>query len=318
MSRGLASILLLLAVVVRSDAAQLRIATWNLEWLMTPATMRDLRPHCASERPKGRRDPRALPCDVAAELDRSAADFAALAGYARNLAADVVALQEVDGPEAAALVFRGYSFCFTRRRALQNNGFAVRRGLPYRCGADFEPLSLDGAVRSGAELILYPDDAREIRLLSVHLKSGCGARLLDAPTDACRDLARQVAPLESWIDAQAAAGRRFAVLGDFNRELLRDVGPAKSPEGALQRLWPEIDDGEPVGADLTNAAQGEPFLNCGPHQAFPGYIDHILLGERLRAQYEPRSFRRLTYLPRDAVRRKLSDHCPVSIRVDIR
>lgn len=41
-------------------------------------------------------------------------DFAALARYAANLDADVIALQEVDGPEAAARVFdpNEYDFFF--------------------------------------------------------------------------------------------------------------------------------------------------------------------------------------------------------------
>ena len=75
-----------------------------------------------------------MPCDVAHELARSGEDIAALRRYAQDLDADIVALQEVDGAEAARLVFPDYEFCFSGRVAVQNNGFAIRRGLPFACG----------------------------------------------------------------------------------------------------------------------------------------------------------------------------------------
>lgn len=63
----------------------LKLATWNLEWLTT--------------RPKG--DP-GLPEDAG---PKAAEDIEALRRYADVLDADVVAFQEVDGPEVAARVF---------------------------------------------------------------------------------------------------------------------------------------------------------------------------------------------------------------------
>ncbi|MEZ5459546.1 MAG: hypothetical protein R3E65_09640 [Steroidobacteraceae bacterium] len=54
---------------------------------------------------------------------------------------------------------------FTSRKHVQNTGFAIRRGLPFRCG-EYRPLSLNGRVRRGAELVLFPGEARELHLLS--------------------------------------------------------------------------------------------------------------------------------------------------------
>ena len=253
---------------------------------------------------------RRLPCDVAFRFERSARDFDVLARYARRLDADVIALQEADGPEAARLVFRGYSFCFTARRHPQNNGFAIRAGLPHRCGRDVTALSLRDSLRRGAELILFPGEPREVHLLSVHLKAGCSRDPLDTRSEACRDLSRQVSALEAWIDAQARAGRRFAVLGDFNRQLLRERS-----DGKARGLWPAIDDGEPPEADLLNAAEGQRFRNCTPGQRYSEYIDFIVLSRSLGQAVVPGSFERLTYRPTDAHRAQLSDHCPVAIRV---
>lgn len=282
----------------------LRIAAWNLEWLIAPEAFRHLAKDCVPRDASAGPRERFIPCNVADQLERSSADFRALARYAALLDADVVALQEVDGPAAARRVFPNYTFCFTRREGVQNTGFAIRPGIAHRCGADHVALSLDDQVRRGAELILFPDTPREIRLLSVHLKSGCPRRPLDDPRDACRTLARQVAPLEQWIDAQATAGRRFAVLGDFNHDLLAESGRA---------FWGDLNDGEPRGASLVNVAAGHPFINCAADQNYTSYIDHVLLGETLATHRVAGSFVRVTFNTRDALQRKLSDHCPVGV-----
>src|SRR5690349_2760923 len=303
------SLLLPFAGTSHAAPAELKIATWNLEWFMTPETMRALTPACTpADAPRdGAR--RAVPCDVAHELARSREDIAALKKHARALNADVIALQEVDGPDAARLVVPGYQFCFSGRIAVQNNGFAIRRGLPYVCAPDVTDLSMNDDVRRGVELRLFPDSAQEMRLLSVHLKSGCARDALDSSRPSCAELARQVPALERWIDAQAAGHRPFAVLGDFNRDLRR--------EPAGQSIWADIDDADPPDADLVNTAEGQSFQNCMNSQTFSGYIDYILLGRQMAQGLVDGSFGRELFPPKDALRRKLSDHCPVFIRLRV-
>ena len=296
----------------------LRIATWNMEWLIAPNAFRKLADECVHEGASPGRRERFIPCNVALKKERSEADFRAIARYVRELRADVIALQEVDGVDAARRVFEDHDFCFTRRKAVQNTGFAIRKGVPHRCGEDFTALSLDGRVRRGAELIVYPGEPREFRLLSVHLKSGCARPPLDAPREACAILSRQVPVLERWIDGQAAAGRRFAVLGDFNHDLLgKDMrgtpGPARNERGEPRDLWAEIDDGDPPGARLVNVAAGQRFRNCHSDQNHRPYIDHVVLGEKLAAWRVPGSFVRLAYSTPDALQRKLPDHCPMGV-----
>ena len=290
-------------------APTLKLATWNLEWFMRPETLKSLAAGCTpAEAPRdGAR--RAVPCDVAQEMLRSGEDIAAMRDYAKTLDADVVALQEVDGADAARLLFKDYDFCFSGRSAVQNNGFAIRRGLPHACGPDVVAMSLDDDVRRGVELRLFPGTARELRLLSVHLKSGCARDPLDSNKPSCQELTRQIPFLGQWIDSQAAGHRAFAVLGDFNRDLRREPsGPA---------VWSQIDDGDPPEADLVNTAEGQTFQNCMPSQTFSGYIDYILLGRRMARGLVANSFGRELYRPKDAARRKLSDHCPVFIRLRV-
>lgn len=288
------------------NGGSLRLATWNLEWLIAPSSFQELKSHCV---PKGAPPaPRTLPCDVAQGLERSERDFAALARYARELNADVIALQEVDGESAARLVFPGYTFCFTHRAHVQNNGFAIRADVPHRCGPDLESLSLADSLRRGAQVVLYPGEPREMHLLSVHLKSGCADKPLRNDDRACHDLTRQIPLLRQWIDEQERAGLPYAVLGDFNRDLLADSGPGG--------LWRQLS-GPAEKPRVINAASGQAFRNCVPGQGYAAYIDHILLSRRLAAALVPGSFERLTYRPVDARRARLSDHCPVSVRTDI-
>jgi len=288
---------------------ELKLATWNLEWFMKPETLRALTPACLpSDAPRdGAR--RSVPCDVAHELTRSGEDIAALRRHARALDADVIALQEVDGPDAARLLFPEYEFCFSGRVAVQNNGFAIRRGLPFACGPDLMDISLGDDVRRGVELRVFPTTSNEIRLLSVHLKSGCSRDSLDSARRGCPELARQIPALEKWIDTQAREQRAFAVLGDFNRDLRRE-SPGIS-------LWGDIDDADPPEADLVNTAEGQTFQNCSPSQTFSGYIDYIVLGRRAARGLVKDSFGRALYPPQEAARRKLSDHCPVFIRLRV-
>jgi endonuclease/exonuclease/phosphatase family metal-dependent hydrolase len=271
--------------------------------------MRALTPACTpADAPRdGAR--RGIPCDVAHELARSGEDIAAMRKYARGLDPDIVSLQEVDGANAARLIFPDYEFCFSGRVAVQNNGFAIRRGIPFACAADVSDLSLNDDVRRGVELRVFPGTPRELRLLSVHLKSGCARDPLDSTKASCSELARQVPALERWIDAQAAEHKPFAVLGDFNRDLRRE------PAGIS--LWGDIDDANPPDADLVNTAEGQTFQNCTPSQTFSGFIDYIILGRVMARGLVENSFGRELYGPRDAERRKLSDHCPVFIRLRV-
>ncbi len=296
-------------VLAAKVPAEIRIATWNLEWFMKPETLRALAPACAPRDAPRDGARRGIPCDVAHAQARSQEDISALSRYARALDADVVALQEVDGADAARLVFPNHEFCFSGRVAVQNNGFAIRRGIPFACGADVVDLALADDVRRGVDLRLFPGTPAEIALLSVHLKSGCARDPLDSTRPSCRELRRQLPFLEAWIDARAAEQRPFAVLGDFNRDLRQE------PAGVS--FWKDIDDADPPAADLVNTAEGQKFQNCSPAQTFSGYIDYIILGRDLARGLVEGSFGRALYRPRDAARRKLSDHCPVFIRLRV-
>ena len=280
MTRLLLMILLLAPIAAR--AADLKLATWNLEWL--------------TERPAGSR---ALPDDVS---PKRAEDIARLATYAAALDADVVAMEEVDGPQIAARVFPPdrYALHFTKDRVVQRVGIAVRSTIPFTANPDLVALDVydDGApqrLRSGADITLTLPGGL-LRILAIHLKTGCNRDRLSSPRPACSVLNRQIPALQGWIAQRAREGVPFVIMGDFNRrmdgndQLLRALSTAaplaRATEGRNSPCW-----------------GGEPF------------IDHILAGGAARAWMQPDSLRVLVYRERDAAwKERLSDHCPVSVR----
>ena len=261
--------------------AVLKVATWNLEWLTT--------------RPKG--DPE-LPDNV---VPKGVEDIAALRRYADTLDADVVAFQEVDGPEVAAQVFAPdrYRIVITDDRVTQRVGFAVRRGLTVERNPDLVGLDVyPGAhrrLRSGADITLVLPGGR-LRLLAMHLKSGCNEARLDGPSRNCETLGRQVAPLQGWIAQRREEGVPFVLLGDLNRRMDRreELMAALSSSGPLLRA---------------TEGHGSPCWGGG------SFIDHIIAGGAARSWMQPDSLRVLVYRETGpAAKERLSDHCPVSVR----
>ena len=250
---------------------------------------------------------------------RSDADYETLARYARVLDADVIAFQEVNGPRAAARVFpsRDYSLHFSGRHDPRYddiyNGFAVRKGRFDRVvKRDHEALGLGSnaryQLRWGVDLMVSRD-GRRLRLLNVHLKSKCfGKSLRDPRSRPCRTLARQVEPLEAWIDARWREGVPFVVLGDFNRAFDR--------HGRRDHLWSAIDDGDPPGLELHRLPAGRDptcWRGTSLHHRHP--IDFFVFGARAWKRVDPGSFRQIVWTDADAdPRRGLpSDHCPIAV-----
>ncbi len=271
------------------------IATWNLEWLVAPGTAHAGRLACRS----GQRS--SLPCDVVKDLSRDSADLSRLAAYVRKLDADIVAFQEVENTEIAREVFRGYRICMATGTGAQQVGFAVRPHLPHRCGPEVESLSMQGRSRKAMSMLLTPVHGDPIELLVVHLKSGCSRDPLDSGSASCRLLAQQAEQLGEWIGARRE--QPFIVLGDFNR-----VPPA-SPDDAFWQLL-QTDHAGLVAEQL-------PFGNCYIGQPYWQFIDHILISPGLRHRLIADSPRHTGFRSTDVVRYRLSDHCPVSISLNM-
>ena len=285
----------------------IRIASWNLNLL-----------HWRTGKALWRR-----------AVARSESDYRTLARYARDLNADVIAFQEVNGPRAAARVFppRDYSLHLSGRHdprydGIYNdiyNGFAVRKGRFDRVEKrDYEALGLGSnpgvpyRLRWGVDLTVRWQ-GRTLRLLNVHLKSKCSGKSLTEPRDRpCRKLARQIEPLEAWIDARWREGAPFVVLGDFNRAMDR--------HGRRDHLWSALDDGDPPGLRLHRLPDGRErtcWRGTWRYRRHRDPIDFFVFGARAWQRVDAASFREVAWTDADAdPRRGLpSDHCPIAVDV---
>ena len=282
---ALVAVALAVSLIGPSEARELRLATWNIAWLT-------FKPPGHPDLPQGFRP-------------RTEDDLRRLRAYARDLNADVIALQEVDGPLAAARVFdpRAYEFHFADERDVQRAGFAIRRGLTWRANPDLVELDLvahaQRSLRRGADISVTVA-GRELRLLSVHLRGGCVRDDLDDPQRvACVQLRRQAEILSAWVAAREREGTAYAIVGDFNRRLADD-----------DSFWRIL----AGGFSLTRATEGQ---NPCWGRGWP-FIDHIVLGGAARAWLVPNSLFVLVYRERDAEvwQDRLSDHCPIRAILD--
>ena len=142
--------ILLLLLPCRVLGTELKLATWNLEWLTT--------------------SDRELPADV---HPKQPEDIDLLRRYAAELDADVIAVQEVDGPAVAARVFPPdkYSIHMSRDHVVQRVGIVVRRGIHYSVNPDLTGLDCQAASCAAASTsrfvtaaVAYPCRAPEDRL----------------------------------------------------------------------------------------------------------------------------------------------------------
>lgn len=266
-------------------ATELRIATWNLEHLDDT--------------------------DGHGCVGRSQSDYDAMARQAAALGADIVAFQEVENEAAARRVFPASTWdlamssrppmlassrCRVRPHATIGHlgtGFALRRGVDWRRHPDLSALGEGRPFQRWGTDITVTADGRELRLLSVHLRSGCWGAAQDDDgrrDDACALLRRQIARLKAWADARRSEGTPFVILGDFNRLL------ALPGDWAWRML-------SPPSAPL-RLATANIETRCDPH--YSSLIDHVIAGAGAQHMLLPGSVR-------EAPRRgRHPDHCAIS------
>jgi endonuclease/exonuclease/phosphatase family metal-dependent hydrolase len=273
-----ATVLLALLIPFQAHAADLKVATWNLDWLTT--------------RHAG--DP-SLPQDV---TPRAEEDFTRLAQYATELHADLIAIEEVDGFAAASKLFPRdeYSIHMTHDHVVQRVGIVVRRGLHYDINPDVTALDAHH-LRSGADITLHVGNS-DLRVLAVHLKTGCrNVPMPKAKSEACWELKEQIGPLTDWITERKTEGTPFLILGDFNRWM-------DGNDTFLASLR--------QAAPLVRATEG----HSSPCWGSENFIDHILAGGPAATWMQADTLRVLTYHETDqSLKDRLSDHCPVSVQL---
>lgn len=249
---------------------------------------------------------------------RSASDYDELRQYiGANFDEDsVVAFQEVENEAAAKRVFPADKFIIvmvqqefpaptnkcndetTQVRLPQRVGFAIGKNISFTQNPDLDALNVLPAgqwpLREGADITISTPSG-PVRLLSIHLKSGCPDPA--ATGGSCNQLLQQINPLEQWIETHIQAKQQFIILGDFNRRIAL-------PDPSF---WSQIDDGTPAAKlqILDRSPSGQPLVqSCSSHPGTP-FIDHLVVTGGIAAQVEDGSFKQL--------RTSLSDHCPIMV-----
>lgn len=276
------------------SAATLRVATWNME-------------HLAEFDGVGCRP-------------RTEADYAKMRDYVSQVNADVFAIEEVESAAAAARVFTPdkYQVVFEQRPASgrdgecrgepglkirnQGVGFAVRKGLDLQRNPDLSALALgDANLRWGVDITVHARDGQPLRLLGVHLKSGCFDS--NDPTPTCSTVFNQADVLQQWIAAREAdPSVPYVILGDWNRRLGKPN----------DKLWWEIRHSTKAGVMLKDL----PGARRPACSTFDSYIDHIVLSPAAAKTYRDGSFEEYTYEQTHAPEH-LSDHCAISVDLSI-
>ncbi|NVD07975.1 endonuclease/exonuclease/phosphatase family protein [Vibrio sp. JPW-9-11-11] len=283
-------LLVLLPLYVVADD-QLTFASWNLEWL--------------SSQPSAK-----FPSS-----QRNHLDYQALGRHFNALNSDVLAFQEVNDLESLGKVVGSDYHLYLSERSQpeyrqrqftdinQYTGFAVRKGVTVENKAD---LKLDrqstSKQRFAAYLVVNPNSDSPLHLLSVHLKARCSGAYKDNPS--CRTLNSQAKALNRWIIQREKHQQAYMIIGDFNHNLAYPN----------DWLWQTLTLGSKAKLATANTpavckvrSRKQPNKT---HQ-FRSLIDHVVTSQQLHVT----QVAQVTYDINELLRYRLSDHCPLRIRL---
>ncbi|MGO2013226.1 MAG: HAD family acid phosphatase [Pseudoalteromonas sp.] len=273
----------------QSVSQPLKVATWNVEHL-------------------------AFPIDTGCRI-RTPNEIAAMKVYAKNLNADIIALQEVDSKSALQQIFseddwqlimstRADSPAYTCRQTgasstQQKVAFAVKKSVPVLNVTPVEQLALARAgLRYGLQITVNTQQG-PTDILNVHMKSGCFVDdYLKSDSPACKTYAKQAPVLNNWIEKRENSSTPYIILGDFNHRI-------SAPYNRLTRTL--LNDTR--SASITTSQ----LLGC--HERYPAPIDHIIVGG-IDDKNIAKSAQVHKYKNMDD-KAMLSDHCAVSVSVSL-
>lgn len=361
LTRSICIMLISMVLPMQTEAAEFTLGNWNIQTLVYPG------------------DPKTVFPD---DHVRSSQDFADLKHWRDAVSADVIFLQEVTSPAALDAIFpvaQGWEHCISGQFAeaegqnithvctksdmtavkpttatrVQYPAVALRpeSRLKITAAVDYKPLDVtfddNGTIRRirwGLDVTIQAPAGSTLRVLNVHLKSGCfddfiSFRLWNTDpatgqpsSRACDTLGQQMYPLRKWIEAREAGGEAWMIVGDFNRRL--DAQPGAIPDEVWIALSGYSADRFGHDRDPRSDIQlfRQPYENMSVcwrefRQPNPSGIanpdsynilpiEFFIYGTRAATMIVPESEKQFPWPnPTSADKARLSDHCPSSVTI---
>ncbi|MBD1572528.1 endonuclease/exonuclease/phosphatase family protein [Vibrio sp. S17_S38] len=284
---------------IHTQADNLKVATWNLEWLTTK------------------------PSSKISKSMRSAQDFSALNEKFRDMQLDVLAFQEVDSVAAIKKVVGPFYNIYLSDRAKpefyskqfpdlnQYTGFAISQKWHVSDPTDLI-LSPNSKLRFGSYVVLQQIGEPNVHLLSVHLKQGCIGKMSRKKT--CRELIQQGKKLNLWMKERIKNKETFIMMGDFNHNLSFH-GHSSQNDWLWLMLNNEIEKKVELVTVTTGAlCQVKSKYDPNSLYRYPSLIDHIIISKPSHTSYA----KQVLYSRQETLDYHLSDHCPVTSSINIR
>jgi len=260
------------------DSSSLLIGTFNIEWLGD---------------------------GIDDKNPRNEEDYKNIALVIEDSGAELLALQEVENLESLKRILKhlqNWKFIFTDEDGSQNNCYIFKSYLDLEDNGTFDDLQIDGfGTRKGAVAKLKYGNL-ELILLNVHLKSTSSYDNTEEKKQISYELRRkQSIEIVEFRDSilNNNISNNIIVLGDFNDNPLRNE---KSNILTLD-------------SNFFFATKG--LESC--KSQYYDLIDHIIISENLINNLEPVSayvYDFATILTKEQVD-KVSDHCPVIVRINV-
>ena len=280
--------------------ANLRIATWNMEWLSDKGDMI-----------QGR---------------RFHEDYLMMQNIAGVLNADLIAFQEVDSLHVLKNVFspEKYNFYLSeradilkyRKNSQQFTGWVVKKHFSVQDRPDNRSLALPSLFRQhhlryGSYIELIRPDEPNLHLLSIHLKSGCFDKSPHS-NSACRKLARQINALVVWIKTRILLNQAFIIAGDFNHYLDTES------DWVWKRLIDEVGIKNLINLTANTDAKCKVRhynfrTRRWENRIYHTLIDHIIASPNAISQLHLLTSKQFQYSYHTATKYRLPDHCPVYV-----
>lgn len=264
---------------------------------------------------------------------RQQADFEALKRYAEELAADVVALQEIGTQGAVARLFPASEYqTFMESRYVEDTQAAASKDIytavvvrkrddvkvleqrDIIVGLQIADVDEDGGThytRRGTALKLDVFGTL-VWVVSVHLKSSCSTQAAPDQRDTdCLIFWQQRLPLKEFIDERVAEDAAFIIAGDFNRRFRQS--------NFQDPMWRFLN-GENLDEPLLVAHPETVTRKCPTRLgASTQPIDWIVMDAKVSHWFKEGSYWETRYKFADVSAAggqgsdRLSDHCPIQI-----